>query len=97
MTGQRNIVGKRLHLARHQHIPPWTMQQLSEAVEDTTGLEITVATIGKIEAGIRGTYDWEVAAFARALGLSSDWLLSLADRLKFKTPGGSKPPLNTSD
>lgn len=60
------------------------MQQLSDAVEEETGLEITVATIGKIESGVRGAYDWEVAAFARALGVSSDWLLSLNDRLKFK-------------
>lgn len=84
MTGQRNIVGERLHLARHRHTPPWTMQQLSDAVEEVVGLEITVATIGKIESGVRGAYDWEIAAFARALGISSDWLLSLTDRLRFK-------------
>ncbi|GAA5513104.1 hypothetical protein Dcar01_01830 [Deinococcus carri] len=84
MTGQRNIVGERLYLARHRHTPPWTMQQLSDAVEEVTGLEVTVATIGKIEAGVRGAYDWEVAAFARALGVSTDWLLVMTDRLRFK-------------
>lgn len=83
MTGQRNIVGQRVYLARHRHTPPWTMQQLSEAVEEVTGLEITVTTIGKIESGQRGAYDWEVAAFAQALGISADWLLTLTERLKF--------------
>ena len=55
-------------MARHRHDPPWTMQDLSYAVEEDTDLEITGSTIGKIEAGIRSAYDWEVAAFARALG-----------------------------
>lgn len=83
MTGERNIVGTRLKMARHRHDPPWTMQDLSYAVEEATELEITGSTIGKIEAGIRSAYDWEVAAFARALGVSSDWLLGLTTRLRF--------------
>lgn len=83
MTGERNIVGQRLKMARHRHDPPWTMQDLSYAVEESTNLEITGSTIGKIEAGIRSAYDWEIAAFARALGVSSDWLLGLVTRLRF--------------
>ena len=83
MTGERNIIGKRLKMARHRHAPPWTMQDLSYAVEEVTGLEVTGSTIGKIEAGIRSAYDWEVAAFARALGISADWLLGIASRLRF--------------
>lgn len=86
MTGERNIVGERLKMARHRHDPPWTMQDLSYAVEEATDLEITGSTIGKIEAGIRSAYDWEVAAFARALGISSDWLLGLVTRLRFTKP-----------
>ena len=84
MTGERNIVGERLKMARHRHDPPWTMQDLSYAVEEVTNLEITGSTIGKIEAGIRSAYDWEVAAFARALGISADWLLGLVTRLRFR-------------
>ncbi|MGY2894700.1 helix-turn-helix domain-containing protein [Deinococcus sp. UYEF24] len=84
MTGQRNIVGERLKTARHRHDPPWTMQDLSQAVEEQSRLEVSGGTIGKIEAGIRSAYDWEVAAFAKALGISSDWLLGLASRLHFK-------------
>lgn len=80
MTGQRNIVGERLKRARYHYETPWTMQDLSTAVEEVTGLDI----IGKIEAGIRSAYDWEVAAFARALGLSTDWLLGLTLRLTFR-------------
>ena len=55
------------------------MQDLSGAIEEVTGLDISASTIGKIEAGIRGTYDWEVAAFARALGVSGDALLGLLE------------------
>lgn len=83
MTGERNIVGARLKMARHRHDPPWTMQDLSYAIEEATELEVTGSTIGKIEAGIRSAYDWEVAAFARALGVSSDWMLGLTPRLRF--------------
>ena len=84
MTGQRNIVGERLKVARHRHEPPWTMQDLSTAVEEVTGLEVSGGTLGKIEAGIRSAYDWEVAAFARTLGVSTDWLLGLSSRLTFR-------------
>jgi len=62
------------------------MQDLSQAVEDVTQMDITGSTIGKIEAGIRSAYDWEVAAFARALGVSTDWLLGLTNRLRFGRP-----------
>jgi len=65
------------------------MQDLSQAIENVTQLEISGSTIGKIEAGIRSAYDWEVAACAKALGISADWLLGLASRLRFnKAPVG---------
>lgn len=70
-----NIISARLKLARRQHDPPWTLEQLSAAVEEREGLEISLGTIGKIEAGVRGVYDYEVAAFANVLGISADWLL----------------------
>jgi hypothetical protein len=46
------------------------------ALEEQQGLEISWGTLGKIEAGVRGCYDYEVKAFASVLGVSTDWLLS---------------------
>ena len=74
-----NIISARLKLARAQHDPAWTLEQLSLAVEEHEGLEISLATIGKIEAGVRGVYDYEVAALANVLGVSADWLLGRAE------------------
>ena len=66
----------RLKEARLAHHPPYTLQLLSAALEEQEGLEISWGTLGKIEAGIRGCYDYEVKAFATVLGVTSDWLLS---------------------
>ena len=70
------------------------MQDLSTAVEEATGLEVSGGTLGKIEAGIRSAYNWEVTAFARALGVSTDWLLGLSSRLTFsKRSSGAEESL----
>lgn len=55
------------------------MEQLSSAVEAATPYEISLGTLGKIEAGIRAVYDYEVAALAQTLGVDTDWLLGLRD------------------
>jgi hypothetical protein len=75
--GRLNIVGERLALARRAKTPPWTQEQLSLALEEQEELSISLGTIGKIEAGIRGVYDFEVAAFARVLEIDTNWLLGL--------------------
>ena len=72
----------------------FSMQDLSTAVEEATGLEVSGGTLGKIEAGIRSAYNWEGTAFARALGVSTDWLLGLSSRLTFsKRSSGAEESL----
>ena len=51
------------------------MDTLSEMLEDQADLHMSPGTIGKIEVGIRSVYDYEIAAFADVLGISTDWLL----------------------
>jgi hypothetical protein len=78
-TGRMNIVSKRITLARQKHSPAWTMEALSQALEEHTGLVLSIGTIGKIEAGIRGVFDYEVVAFAQTLEVDANWLLGLID------------------
>ena len=73
-----------MHLARHRHTPPWNIQDLNDAIEQLTELEIIPSTISRIATGHRGAYDWEVAAFAQALDVSADWLLGLSTQLRSK-------------
>ena len=74
-----NIVSQRITLARQKHTPAWTMEALSQALEERTGLVLSTGTIGKIEAGIRGVFDYEVVAFAQTLEVDANWLLGLID------------------
>jgi hypothetical protein len=74
-----NIVSERITLARRNHNPAWTMEALSQALEERSKLILSVGTIGKIEAGIRGVFDYEVVAFAQTLDVSALWLLGLTD------------------
>ena len=78
-TGRMNIVSQRITLARQKHKPAWTMEALSQALEERTGLVLSTGTIGKIEAGIRGVFDYEVVAFAQTLEVDANWLLGLID------------------
>jgi HTH-type transcriptional regulator, cell division transcriptional repressor len=76
-TGKQNIVGERIRTARQQQTPPWTMERLSEMLEEHEDLEISISTIGRIESGTRSVYDYEIIAFARVLDVDLKWLLSL--------------------
>ncbi len=76
-NGKRNIISQRLAQARHDHQPPMTQEKLSQILEETALLSISIGTIGKIESGLRGVSDYEIAAFARVFKVSSDWLLGL--------------------
>ena len=84
-TGKKNIVAEQLRKARRRQKPLLTVEQLSDAVQALGGIELTASTIYKIEAGIRGVYDYEVRALAEALGVTTDWLLSAR-------PASAQPP-----
>ncbi len=73
-TGQKNIAGESIRASRLEL--GWTMEQLSNHIEKKTGLDLSIATIDKIEKGKRSVYDYEVVAFALVLGRSLEELLA---------------------
>ncbi|GAI22010.1 unnamed protein product [marine sediment metagenome] len=74
---QRNVVGKRVREARKQAKPPITQKDLAARLQ-VLGLKVDQSTISKIEQGIRPVLDFEVVALAKALKVSSVWLLEEA-------------------
>ena len=69
-----NIVGERVKQARLRRKPPLTQDQLSGQLAKA-GVVIDRAGISKIEIGARCVLDYEVKGLAKALGVSSEWLL----------------------
>lgn len=74
-----NIVGQRLREARLARNPQWSQEDLSQALIQHADVELSPASIGKIERGIRSAYDFEVAAFVQVLALDPGWFLGLTD------------------
>lgn len=70
-----NIVGGRVKEARMKREPPMTQDQLSGKLA-LLGVSIDRAGISKIETGQRSVLDFEVSALSKALGVTSEWLLS---------------------
>jgi len=68
----KNVAGKRIRESRRKQ--GLSQDQLSGRMAK---LHITIdrAGISKIETGIRGIYDYELKAFSKVLGVTSDWLL----------------------
>lgn len=81
---QRNVVGPRLRQARKLARPPLSQVDLAARLQ-VLGLKIDQSAISKIEQGSRPVLDVEVVALAKALKVSTAWLLGELD-----TP--SKPP-----
>lgn len=78
MAEPMNIIGGRVRKARLRHKPPLTQDQLSGKLA-RLGVTIDRAGVSKIEIGARCVLDLEVRAFAKALGVSSAWLLGISD------------------
>lgn len=72
-----NAVGARVREARFAREPQWSLEDLSQALLQSAGLELTPATLSKIERGRRSVYDYEVIAFCRTFGVEPRWLLRL--------------------
>lgn len=72
-----NTVGSRVREARFQQEPQWSLEDLSRALLENTGLELTPATLSKIERGQRSVYDYEVVAFCQTLRVGPHWLLGM--------------------
>lgn len=75
----RNLIGARVCKARSEHPDQLTQDQLAGRLA-VAGVALDRVTIAKIETGLRCVYDYEVVAFAEALGADVRWLLGLTDR-----------------
>lgn len=74
----RNIIGRRLRLARTRATPPLTQEDLAARLQ-VQNVPVERAAISKIETGYREVTDVEVAAIAKALGVSVAWLFGKDD------------------
>ncbi len=75
----RNIVGGRVRKARKAAKPPITQIDLIARLE-LLGIMIDQSTLSKIEHEQRPVTDIEVVALAKALKVSTAWLLGEVDR-----------------
>lgn len=74
-TMQRNLVGPTVRQARNLARPPLTQGDLVARLQ-VMGMKVDQPTISKIELGRRPVLDFEVVALAKALGVTSAWLLN---------------------
>ena len=73
-ANRKNVSGRRISEARSLFNPPLTQDDLSGKLAKL-GVQLDRAAIAKIENNLRGVLDYELKAFARALGVRVDWLL----------------------
>jgi len=69
----RNIIGKRVRLARKAARPPVTQADLAARLQ-VQGIKLDRVAISKIEIGYREVTDVEVSGIAKALGVPLNWL-----------------------
>ena len=72
-TRPANIIGPRVRWMREKL--QLTQDELSGKLA-RYGITLDYVKIGQIENGKRRVIDWELVAFARALGVSITWLIS---------------------
>ncbi|GAI51322.1 unnamed protein product [marine sediment metagenome] len=80
---RRNIIGKRVRLARERAKPLITQTDLAARLQ-IEGLRLERVTISKIETGYREVTDVETVAIAKALGVTVSWLLGESEEIKSK-------------
>jgi HTH-type transcriptional regulator, cell division transcriptional repressor len=73
LMAERNIIGKRVKLARRNSKPPITQSDLAARLQ-IQGLKFERITVTKIETGYREVTDIEVKAIANALDVTIGWL-----------------------
>lgn len=71
---RKNLAGPQIAALRKRHRPPLTQLELSVRLRGI-GVELDRAAVAKIENGLRGVLDYELAGFARVLGVSLKRLL----------------------
>ena len=71
---QRNIIGHKVREARIRCSPPVSQEDLAGRLA-AQGILIDRTAISRIESGSRYVMDYELLAIAKALKVSSGWLL----------------------
>ena len=74
--GNRNLIGARVELARKNQ---GMKQKELLAQLQVNGVDMNAWGLSKLEGQIRYVTDFELAALARILNVSVDWLLGLVD------------------
>lgn len=73
-NGKKNICGDRVHEARRKL--KLSQEQLAARLQ-VSGVNIERDSISRIEIGTRFVADYEIVALARALGVTTDYLLGI--------------------
>ena len=76
---RHNLIGDRLKTARLLRTPPLSIVETSRRATQASGFQITRLMLAKIEKQQRSVYDFEVLAFAEALGVDVRYLLGVID------------------
>ena len=74
-TSNRNIVGRRIRHARLQAKPPISQDDLAGRLA-RIGVSLDRSAISRIENQDRYVMDYELAAIAKCLKVSTEWLLT---------------------
>ncbi|MFC5849247.1 helix-turn-helix domain-containing protein [Deinococcus petrolearius] len=72
-----NLSGPNIRQARLARDPQWSQEELSAAVAQRFGLELSATTISKIERAERSLYDFELRALCAVLGLDANDILNM--------------------
>lgn len=68
-----NLCGDRIRIGRALHKPPLTQEDLARKMQ-LMGMDMTALMISRIEKYQRHVVDAELKMFAKALGVTMDWL-----------------------
>lgn len=77
----KNLVNKRIRIARAMHDPKMDQKDLLAKLQ-VEGINISQSMLSKIENGKRPVSDIELRAFAKVLGVSMEWLVGNSDIIK---------------
>ncbi len=73
-----NLCGERIRLGRAMQKPPMRQEDLARTI-NLMGMEMTPLIISRIEKNQRHVCDGELLMFARALGVTMEWLCGVDD------------------
>lgn len=74
MVERKNVIGPKIREARFSEKPAATQQDISARL-DVLGITLSASSIGKIENGTRPVTDIQLLGFAKALKVTTAYLL----------------------